>query len=185
MAAMVLASNRFTGMTGVMLFAVFLSHFLVLPLRAQSASELGQKARIDSNDAQLNYQAARAYWEEKNWDEAERFLREAIAVAPQYAEALLALGSLPAARGEKYWKRVEEEKGSGTMDSLIGTYTQYQLRAFIMNPLVDLSIRGKMDVGAMLGLGRSYGAVMRIWWMRPWQRAATMLHQGDAWAPSP
>lgn len=179
MAPTVLARNRITSMT-VMLVAVLLGHFPILPLRAQTASELGQKARIDSNDAQLNYQAARAYWAEKNWDEAERFLREAVTVAPQYAEALLALGSLPAARGEKYWKRVEEEKGSGAADSLLATYQQFQMRAFIMNPLVDLSIRGKMDVGAMLGLGRSYGAVMRIWWMRPWQRAATMLHEGDA-----
>ncbi len=51
------------------------------------------------------------YWRLKRWNDADRVLRQAVALAPEYAEAYLALSALPFVRGEKYWKQVEKQGG--------------------------------------------------------------------------
>lgn len=46
---------------------------------------------------------------------------------------------------------------------------------------MDLSILGEVDIADyFFTWPGSYGTLMRVWWIRPWQRAATMLHQGNA-----
>lgn len=151
-------------------------------LEAQALGEQAARARSDSNDAQLNYQVALGFWQQKNWDEAEHYLRQAIAVAPQYAEALLAMGQLPAMRGEGYWKRYEAEKGRAATDSTLDRYAEYRRRAFMVNPMVDLAILGDVEVSEYLTFG-TYdfrNVTFRVWWIKPWRRAATLLHQGNA-----
>ena len=78
--------------------------------RPLSIPELESLAQRDSNDATVHYRLAMAYWDKKRWDEAERALREAIVVAPGYADAHLAIGVLPLRRGKEYWQdRVKKE----------------------------------------------------------------------------
>lgn len=155
--------------------ALLLPLLVASPAGAQSPGELAAQARADSNDERLHYEVARAFWAEKNWDDAEHHLREAIAVAPQYAEALLALGELPYARGDKYWKKQVKERGQAATDSLLSGYTTFARRAFLINPLVDLSIWGKAEFGA----DGSYGMLFRlVWWLPHWRRGATLLHEG-------
>ena len=155
---------------------------LPLLLNAQGLGEQAARARADSNDAQLNYQVARGFWEQKNWDEAEYYLRQAIAVAPQYAEALLAMSQLPAVRGEGYWKRYESAKGRAATDSALNRYAEYGRRAFLVNPLVDLAILGDVEVSEYLTFGtyNFRNVTFRVWWIKPWRRAATLLHHGNA-----
>jgi hypothetical protein len=59
---------------------------------AQSIADLEAAARRDSNDAFVHYRLAMAYRDQKRWDEAEHSLHQALAVAPNYADAHLALG---------------------------------------------------------------------------------------------
>jgi tetratricopeptide (TPR) repeat protein len=161
--------------------AVALGVLPVERLAAQALGELAARARADSNDAQLNYQVARGFWQQKDWDEAEHYLRQAIATAPQYAEALLALGQLPIMRGEGYWKRYETQNGHAALDSALDRYSEFQRRAFMINPLVDLSILGEVKLSEFVSLGTwNWGtATYKVWWIKPFRRGATQLHQGD------
>lgn len=150
--------------------------------RAQGADSLGLRAQRDSNDALLHYEAARAYWKKKRWDDAERHLRQAVLVAPEYAEAYLALGEVPFVRGDDYWKKFVKARGREAFDSVIAEYTVFARRAFLINPLVDLDIWGEVDFGQ----DGSYGAIIRaIWWAKGYRKGANLLHQGrdaDAFA---
>ncbi len=144
---------------------------------AQRLGELAARARADSNDELLHYQVAMGYWREKQWDEAEVYLRHAIAVAPQFDRALLALGELPYMRGEKYWKRFEKERGHEAFDSALAVYAEFSRRAFLINPLVDRSILGDVTGGDAVQAGIF---TLRSKWIGQMRRGATKLHRGDA-----
>src|SRR5262245_567162 len=96
----------------------------------------------DSNDAQLHYQLAIAYWSRKRFDDAGRSLQTAVTIERRFAAAYLALGYLPHGRRRKLME--EEAKGDVPIewrDSVIEA-ARLRRRAFLINPLVDLQIVG-------------------------------------------
>jgi tetratricopeptide (TPR) repeat protein len=122
--------------------------FLALPLGAQGLKpsndipQLEISVHRDSNDAQLHYQLAVAYWSRKRYDDAERSLRTAISIERRFAGAYLALSYLPYARRKQLFK--EEAKGRVPPEwrETLMEADRYRRLAFLINPLVDLQIMG-------------------------------------------
>jgi len=140
----------------------FLAWVPILPLSAQglkpsdSIPQLEIAVRRDSNDAQLHYRLGLAYWSRKRFDDAGRSLLAAIAIERRFAAAYLALGYLPYARRKQLMK--EEAQGRVPPEWRDSVYQAGRLRrrAFLINPLVDLTI-----VGAVVPVQQNpYGAVI-------------------------
>jgi tetratricopeptide (TPR) repeat protein len=134
---------------------------LAPPLHAQKAKllvpldSLIARAARDSNDAPAHYEVALGYWLAKKYDEAEKQLREAIAIDPHNASAYLALSYLPYARSPRVWK--DEDKNEIPEASLPALEEAYRLRrrAFLLDPLVDLKPLALMiPTAESFGLGR-------------------------------
>ncbi len=97
-------------------------------------------ARADSNDAEMQYYLALAYWQKHRWPQVDSVLRLVIRMDPRFAEGYLALSYLPYARRRTL--SAEEERGRvpeewrPALDEAHGFYQ----RAFRINPLVDLRV---------------------------------------------
>ena len=142
------------------------------PKSDPAIDSLEHKAKADSNDAVLHHQLAMAYWKVQRYDDSERELREAVTLAPQYAEAYLALSALGPARGEKYWKKVEKDKGRAAVEAAFENTDRYYRKAFLLNPLVDLRIMGKVEERSEIQRGLF---IIRIWWLKPFTRSLSSL----------
>lgn len=115
------------------------------PLAAQRVSvdarldDLRAAAQRDSNDAAAHYNLAMGYWSKKRYAEAERSLRTAIQIEPQFAAAYLALGVVHN-WDDEYWRRL------GRSDSAVSAYfreaNSLYRKAFMLDPLVDIRILG-------------------------------------------
>ena len=136
---------------------------------------LEARARVDSNDAVVHYELAMGYWSAKRWDEADRTLRQAVALAPQYAEAYLALSVLPFARGDKYWKKIEKARGKEAVLEALRTSERYYRRAFLVNPMVELGILGRIDESSDVWSGQLR---MRIWWLGTFREGINQFVDG-------
>ncbi len=136
---------------------------------------LKARALADSNDATVQYDLAMAYWKEKRWDQAEHLLRQATAIAQQYADAWLALAVLPEARGEDYWKEMEKSRGKAALDSAFQEGSRYYSRAFLINPLVDLKVIPRVEERVSL---RINGVTFFVWWAFPFTKALNNLREG-------
>lgn len=143
--------------------------------RAVPLDSLERRARADSNDAVAHYDLAMGYWRAKRWDDADHALHDAVALAPQYAEAYLALSALPIARGKGYWKKLEKERGKEGVVSEVQTGERYYRRAFLVNPLVDLGILGHVDERSSVRQG-SY--IITVWWLGPLSKEMNRLANG-------
>jgi tetratricopeptide (TPR) repeat protein len=109
---------------------------------AKNIPQLEDSVRRDSNDAQLRYHLAVAYWSRERYDDAGRQLRSAVTIERRFAGAYLALSYLPYARRHQLFK--EEAKGRVPpewRDSLVEADHDRRL-AFLINPFVDLEILG-------------------------------------------
>ncbi len=111
----------------------------------------------DSNDAELHYRLAIAYWSRKRFDDAERSLRAAVSIERRFAAAYLALGFLPYARR----RRLLEDEAKGEVppawhEALIESSRLRRL-AFLIDPLVDLQILGAVTPiqASPLGIDRA------------------------------
>ena len=138
------------------------------------------RARADSNDAVAHYELALGYWERKRFDEAERSLRQAFALAPQYADAALALALLPEARGEGYWKKRAKADGEAAVSAVFHESARYFRRAYLLNPLVELKLLGKAEaVTSGLFVTRS-GIVFRVvpWYSEELRKGVNEIRQG-------
>jgi tetratricopeptide (TPR) repeat protein len=154
------------------------------PSLAQNARQrlatLVERARVDSNDAVVNYQLGAEYFRQKKWDDAERSWRVSILLAPEYADPLLGLAVLPESRGEGYWRRQVRERGAEYLDSVVQSSMAYMRRAFLADPMVDLSILGefrKPPSEARLENGVLYIPV-HYWWMDDFVRGVNELRRG-------
>jgi tetratricopeptide (TPR) repeat protein len=145
---------------------------LTAPLAAQqpapatrpSLDALVVAERADSNDPPAHYALAMGYWDAKRWDEAEAALHAAADLAPEYADAWLALAALPRARGEKYWRERLKRDGQAAVDSVMQRSAQDYRHAFLINPLVDLRVLGKFeDATHYVRFGR-YVVMVSFWW---------------------
>jgi tetratricopeptide (TPR) repeat protein len=121
---------------------------MALPAAAQqlqvteSLSSLEEAARRDSNDAAVHYRLALGYWAKRRFDDAERSLRTAVTIERRFAPGYLALAYLPYARRRSLMK--EEAKGRVPEEWRDRVEESWRLRrrAFLIDPLVDLSIIG-------------------------------------------
>jgi tetratricopeptide (TPR) repeat protein len=145
------------------------------PKSTAAIDSLERRASADSNDAIIHYQLAMAYWGVQRWDDSERELHEAVTLAPEYAEAYLALSAIPPARGEKYWRKIEKDKGKAAVEAAIEARDRYYRRAFLLNPLVDLRIMGKVEEQSELHEG---DFIIRVWWLQPFTRSLKTIREG-------
>jgi tetratricopeptide (TPR) repeat protein len=159
----------------------------VTPLAAQKVSgearleDLQAAALKDSNDANSHYALALGFWDKKKWDDAETELRESIALAPGYADAHLALAVLPERRGEKYWKNRTKVKGEATVRSELVESESHFRRAFMLNPLVDLKVLGKVDLNegfTIVRIGDRYVFMVAPWYTATLEKAINELFGG-------
>jgi tetratricopeptide (TPR) repeat protein len=109
--------------------------------------ELEQRAKADSNDPAAHFNVALAYWNAKRWDDAERALRLAVVIDPQFAEGWLALSRLPFAKRRKLWDDIAERRvSSEDLPRVEEAYRLYQ-RALLIDPLVDLRAEAAVTPG--------------------------------------
>lgn len=169
-----------------MLRRLLLSLLLGLAARPGSAQQrveltvLQSRAAADSNDPVAHYDLAMGYWEKKKWDDAERELRQAIAISPSYAEAYLALSQVPVKRGRDYWRSIQKARGdSGVMTEFNALMSNYR-RAFLLNPLVDLRVLGKVDIdqSGAHDIGGIIFSLMAPAWMSELEGAVNKLNSG-------
>lgn len=142
--------------------------------RTPGIPELEAQARADSNDALAHYSLAMAYWDKKKWDDADRALHQAVQLAPDYADAWLALSELPWRRGEGYWKKVRKATGDSAVVTMVYESSARYRRAFLLNPLVDLGILGKVESPEGMSFVRGEGGFVfyfRPWWSQELSRA--------------
>lgn len=146
----------------------------------QRVDSLELRARTDSNDAVTHYSLAMAYWERKRFDEAERSLRQALALAPQYADAPLALAMLPEARGEGYWKKREKSEGKAAVSEVFHESVRYFRRAYLLNPLVELKLLGKAEAITSGFFVTGSGLVIRVmpWYAEELRKGVNEIRQG-------
>jgi tetratricopeptide (TPR) repeat protein len=145
------------------------------PKSSPAIDSLEPKVKADSNDARLHYELAMAYWKVKRYDDSERELQEAVTVAPQYAEAYLALSAIAEARGEKYWKKVAKDNGTAAVEAAFANSDRHYRKAFLLNPLVDLRITSKVEERSEIQQGVF---IIRIWWLRPLTRSLNAIREG-------
>ncbi|HTS88542.1 MAG TPA: tetratricopeptide repeat protein [Gemmatimonadales bacterium] len=130
--------------------------------------DLQAAALHDSNDATVHYRLAMAYWDKEQWDDADRSLREALKLAPNYAEAHLAIGVLPARRGDDYWKKRLKEQGRDTVEAVMLESLAHIRRAFEIDPLVKLGVLGRLDRWNGSYVVAARGRTMIIPLREPW-----------------
>jgi len=175
--------NRGNPVTGLVL-AALLAHAAASAVAQDSAPKprylpidsLQARATKDSNDAIVHYELAMGYWRARRWDDADRALHQAVALAPQYAEADLALFKLPFARGEGYWKHVEKSQGREAVVAAFAAADRYYRRAFLSNPMVDLGALGYTDEGGDVWYGQLR---LRVWWLGSFRKGINQLFDGD------
>jgi tetratricopeptide (TPR) repeat protein len=100
--------------------------------------ELLARAQADSNDALVHYDAALGLWLDRQYDLAERHLRDAISIDPGFAPAYLALSYMPYARRNKLWEEEDKGKVPPEWQAPIEEAWRFRRRAFLMDPMVDL-----------------------------------------------
>jgi len=116
------------------------------PLPAQrlqlsaTVSELEAQVQRDSTDPNAHYFLALGYWSEKRYDEAERYLKQALAIDNRYASARLALAYLPFARRPKLWNEMFDDRVPTEMVPVLEQSDREYRHAFLIDPLVDLRI---------------------------------------------
>jgi len=104
--------------------------------------DLQQAARRDSNDAAAHYSLALAYWNEKQWDAAERSLETAIAIEPAFASAHLALSALPYARQPRLYDDVAERRVADAWKPVLREAERHYRQAFLLDPFCDVRVVG-------------------------------------------
>lgn len=111
-----------------------------LKILTRDLAKVQAAARADSNDAEIQYYLALAYWQKHRWQQVDSLLRLVIRLEPRFAEAYLALYYLPFARRPT----LSDEEARGRVPdawrpALEEAHRFYQ-RAFRTDPLVDLRV---------------------------------------------
>lgn len=129
-----------------------LTALLVLTLATPAAAQRAKllipldtliaRASRDSNDAPAHYELALGYWNAKKYDDAEKQLRETIAIEPRTAVAYLALSYLPWARRPGLFKEVYKGSVPADWTAPVEEAFRNRRRAFLLDPLVDLKPLG-------------------------------------------
>ena len=111
---------------------------------------LEARVRSDSNDPAAHYNVAMGYLSAKRFDDAERELREAVAIDARFADAWLAL-SIVHDLDEPYWKNLRRAGGDTAARRAIEAERRNAARAFLIDPLVDVRILGGTMYSSKVG----------------------------------
>lgn len=143
---------------------------------ALSAAELERTVAVDSSDLAVHLALGKALVKERRFDEAEARFRRAAALAPNSAEAYLALGGLAELRGEKYWKlRLERDGREAVAGAFAESFRNLRL-AFMLDPLVDPSFLPRAEERVTVTVD---GVPIRVWWALPLGKAINRFRAGD------
>lgn len=145
------------------------------PPRPPTMAEREARLAADSLDPMAHYEAGMAYFDADRWDAADRAFRRAIALAPQYADAYLALSLIPEARGEKYWKKRVKDEGATVLEEALREAHRFYRRAFLLNPLVDIRLYAR----ARERQTRMGPLVIVWWWQGGYRKAIGHVAKGD------
>ena len=141
-----------------------------------SSAELERQVAADSSDLSLHLTLGRALLKERRFDEAEARFRRAAALAPNSAEAYLALGALPQLRGEQYWKRRMKREGRDAVAAAFVDAARDMRLAFLLDPLVDPSLLPRAEERVTITVD---GGPLRIWWALPLGKAINRFRESD------
>ena len=148
---------------------------LVLLVPAPALAQGALPVASDSNDPVAHYATALRHWERREWDAAERALRQAVALAPDYADASLGLALLFGERGEHHWKRVERAAGPAAVARAREEARLAYRRAFLADPLVDLALYLRAE-------GPDFAPADAPWWFGDFRGAVGAYARGDGGA---
>lgn len=111
-----------------------------LKLMTRDLNRVLALAKSDTNDAELQFYLALAYWQRHKWPQVDSALRLAIRLDPRLSEAYLALYYLPYARRPSL--SAEEERGQipAAWKAAVDEAHKFYQRAFRTDPLVDLRV---------------------------------------------
>src|SRR5690606_37001754 len=109
---------------------------------------LERRARIDSADADLQYDLGMGYVWARRYDEAEQAFRRAVAIEPRLAPAHLGLSYLPYLRSEKLWKALMKGKVPREQQPVVEEARRHRRDAYMIDPMVNS------------------GLVIMPWWVR-------------------
>ena len=111
-----------------------------LKLMTRDFNRVQALARADSNDAEIQFYLALAYWQKHKWKETDSLLRLAIRLDPRFAEGYLALYYLPFARRLTLADEVSRGRIPKAWEPVVEEANKFYQRAFRTNPLVDLRV---------------------------------------------
>ncbi len=141
------------------------------PIRADSLRALEQWTRRDSLDPLAAYEYGLALWERRQFGRADSVFRRALTFAPEHAGAHLARAVLPFVRGERYNFDTLFRMGRDSLVELVRRSSLHSNRAFLNDPLVDLTAYRYVGVEDLVPSYR--GAFLR--------GSMIMLRGGDPW----
>ena len=119
-------------------------------LVAEPIALLEARVRADSNDPAAHYNVAMGYLSAKRFDDADRELREAVAIDARFADAWLAL-SVVHDLDDRYWKQLRRTGGDSAVQRAVEAERRLAARAFLIDPFVDIRILGGSMYGSKVG----------------------------------
>ena len=111
-----------------------------LKLLTRDFNRVQAAARADSNDAEIQFYLALAYWQKHKWPQTDSLLRLVIRLDPRFAEGYLALYYLPFARRLTLSDEVARGRIPAAWRPAVEEANKFYQRAFRTNPLVDLRL---------------------------------------------
>ena len=111
-----------------------------LRLMTRDLGKVQALARADSNDAEMQYYLALAYWQKHRWQQADSLLRLVIRLEPRFAEAYLALYYLPFARRPRLSNEEDRGQVPEAWRPAVEEAHRFYQRAFRTDPLVNLRV---------------------------------------------
>lgn len=108
----------------------------------RDVKEIEALARSDTNDAELQYYLALAYWRRGRWAKADSQLRLTVRLEPRHAEGYLALYFLPFARRSQLFDELRRNRVPEAWRPVVAEAEGFYQRAFRTNPLVNLRVLG-------------------------------------------
>ena len=111
-----------------------------LKLMTRDLNRVLALAKADSNDAEMQFYLALAYWQKHKWPQVDSLLRLAIRLDPRLAEGYLALYYLPFARRPSLANEEERGRIPEAWRPVVDEARKFYQRAFRTDPLVDLRV---------------------------------------------
>lgn len=108
-----------------------------IPVLKLDIKEIETLARSDSNDAELQFYLALAYWQRRKWQQTDSLLRLAVRLDPRFAEGYLALYYLPFSRRTSLFMEEQRGRVPQAWQPILEEAHGFYQRAFRTDPLVN------------------------------------------------